>query len=143
LLMVHCKMLVPELSPVIALVGELLLLNTPEPESTDQVPMPFVIVFAARIVFGLMIHSDCVGPAFAMSGSASTLTLIVAEFEHPPFVICQRRTLIEPLASAETVVTASVGLAIVPEPVKIDQVPKPKVGVLALKAALGELAQTV
>ena len=54
--MVHRNVFVPDPRPVTALVGDKELLTDPAPPIKVQVPIPLVIVLAARVVVGLLIH---------------------------------------------------------------------------------------
>lgn len=56
LLMVHRMMLVPEARAVTVLTGDNELVTVPPPETSDQVPTPVVIVFAANTVVGLLMQ---------------------------------------------------------------------------------------
>ena len=50
LVILHCKTFVPKLNPLTELVGILELVKTAEPDTTDQLPVPVVGVFAAKVV---------------------------------------------------------------------------------------------
>ena len=64
--MVHLKTVVPTFKLLIELVGELLLLKTPLPETIDHVPLPITGVFAARLV--VVVQIFWLGPALEMLG---------------------------------------------------------------------------
>ena len=53
----HCKIFVPNNNPETVVVGLFTLLNVPEPEITDQVPVPLVGVFAANVALGVNIQT--------------------------------------------------------------------------------------
>ena len=75
--MVQAKTFTPKPNPVIEVVGERELVIVPLPETNVQTPVPTVAVFAAIIVFGLVIHKVWLGPALAIVGTSSTSIAIV------------------------------------------------------------------
>ena len=52
----HCKTLFPKLNPLTELVALLEFVNTAEPDTTFQLPVPVVGVFAARVVDPVVIQ---------------------------------------------------------------------------------------
>ena len=141
---VHSKIFVPSVRPVTVVLAEVELVTTPPPVKTDQVPVPVVGVFAARVAFGLEIQTVWLLPALAMLGAGSTVIVIVLVVDEqvPADVIVHSKMLL-PKLKFVTVLFAASELVITPVPVITDQVPTPVVGVLAVKVAFGELIQTV
>ena len=45
----HCNTFIPNAKPVTVVVGLLELVNTAEPDTTDQLPVPVVGVFAPKV----------------------------------------------------------------------------------------------
>ena len=67
--MVHWKICVPAVKPVIDVVGESELVMTPVPETSVHAPVPTVAVFAFIEVVGDEIQSVWLDPAFAIVGT--------------------------------------------------------------------------
>ena len=66
---VHAKIFVPNPKPVIEVVGESELVIVPAPETKVQTPVPTVDVLAVINVFGLVMQSVWLEPAFAIVGT--------------------------------------------------------------------------
>lgn len=63
----HLKIFAPTLNPVTADVGELGLVAVPVPETNDQVPVPIVGVFPAKV--DELVQIVWSGPALATVGT--------------------------------------------------------------------------
>ena len=83
----HCKMFVPRLRPVTALVGLLGVVTTPVPPNTLQLPVPTTAALPARVVLGLLIQIVWLGPAFAFVVAGSTITVIDELVEEQVFAL--------------------------------------------------------
>jgi hypothetical protein len=76
---VHSKIFVPNPKLVIEVVGDNEFVIVPLPEINVHTPVPTVAVFAAMIVFGLLIHNVCDVPAFETVGRSFTIIATVDE----------------------------------------------------------------
>jgi hypothetical protein len=66
---VQAKTLFPTPNPVIEVVGEREFVIVPDPDTNVQTPVPTAALFAAIKVFGLLIQSVWLEPAFAIVGT--------------------------------------------------------------------------
>ena len=142
--MLHCRTFVPNDKFVTVEFGLVELVITAEPLITDQVPVPVVGVFAAKVAFGLEIQTVWFGPAVAILVAGSTMIVIVDVVleQVPTLVILHLKTFV-PRPTPVTVVFGFVELVITAEPLITDHVPAPVVGVFAAKVAFGLEIQTV
>lgn len=69
--MLHCKIVVPALKPVIADVGDVGVTIVPEPDITLHVPAPITGVLPAKVVLPELTQIVCEGPAFETLGGGS------------------------------------------------------------------------
>ena len=73
--MLHLKELAPVPKPVIPLVGEEAVVMVPVPLNSDQVPVPTLAVFPARVAVVAQIFWSI--PAFAVVGESEMLRLVL------------------------------------------------------------------
>ena len=138
------KIVVPVVKAVIVVVGFKELLITPPPDRTDQVPMPKLADTADNMAVGELTQIVWLGVVMlAVVGAGSTWMDMVDELELPQGLFSDHIKIFNPVPSPVTVLLASVGVVIVPDPVITLQVPIPPVGVAAASVVLGVLAQTV
>lgn len=76
---VHAKIFVPKANPVTDVVGEREFVIVPAPETNVHAPVPTIAVFAAMIVFGLLIQIVWLAPALAVVGLLFTTIATVAD----------------------------------------------------------------
>ena len=141
--MVQAKIFTPNPKPVMEVVGESELVIVPLPDINVHTPVPTVAVFAAIIVFGLVIQSVWDKPALATVGTS--LTVIVTfetEGAHGAFEIVHAKTLL-PKPSPVIEVVGEREFVIVPLPEINVQAPIPTNAVLADMVVVGEEAQSV
>lgn len=136
----------PTLRLVTALVGELGATMVPVPVWNDQVPIPPVGVIAARLVLGELIQIVWLTPALADVGVPviAIVTIATLGAQTPPLVTDHCKTF-SPI-SRVTCVVASVGVAIVPLPCAMDQLPvfvKVPKGITFTVLGLGARAEIV
>ena len=86
----HCKMCVPTVKPVTVVLGKLGFVIVAVPETKLHTPVPTAGVFPARVALPVLIHIVCDGPAFALEGGKSRITVTVEDDAgHTPLVIVQ------------------------------------------------------
>ena len=139
---IQAKTFVPNPNPVIEEFGEMGLTIVPLPEINVQIPVPTTGALAAIMVFGIVIHRVCDGPAFAVVGSAMPVMITSSkEATQGAFEMVHLKVLF-PTPNPVMLVFGELGETIVPlPPIKV-QAPVPAVGVFAAITAL-ELTQTV
>jgi len=80
LVSVHCSVLRPKPKFVKVADAEVLLVNTPEPDDTDQLPAPAVGVLPLNTMLGELMHKVWLLPAAATPGVRSTCMITDDEF---------------------------------------------------------------
>lgn len=136
--MLHSRIFIPSPKPVTVVLGLFGLVIVPDPDITDHVPAPVVGVLPANVVVGELIHTVWFGPANAILGAGSTITVMVAlvNGQAPLFVILHCNTFV-PRPTAVNVVAGLLGLEIVAVPIKTLHVPTPDVGVFPANVVVG------
>ena len=81
LVIVHRNVLEPTTNPVTPEVGELGVVIVPVPLTKLHMPVPIAGVFPANVA--VAVHNDWSGPALAVVGAASTVTVFVHVLEQP------------------------------------------------------------
>jgi hypothetical protein len=135
----HCKILVPTPSAVTDVVARVGFDTTPVPEMIDQVPIPALGEFAAKLVIGEDAHKVWLLPATDGIDNVYTCTTNVEMLvAHTPFETLHCRVFV-PKFNPDTVLFDVAVFVITPLPVNTDQLPTPTDGTLAFKTVLGEL----
>ena len=140
-MIVHLKVaLVPAVTPVTVVVGEVVLVMVAVPAITLQAPIPEVGALAA-IVKVLVLQSvmsppakDAVGNELLVRITSSWLTA-----QTTPLVIVHLNVALVPTGTPVTPLVGLDGVVIVAVPVRTDQAPEPTNGVLPAKVKLATL----
>ena len=107
-------------------VGELNVVIVPVPDMSDQVPVPMIGVFAAKVVLSEQIVWS--NPAFALVGGGSTIIATVSREVAQGRLVILHLKVFTPTLNPVTVDVGLFGEVIVPEPVRSDHVPIPTRG---------------
>jgi hypothetical protein len=145
LLIIHCKVVVPTLIPVMVVVGELGEVIVPLPATILQVPVPTNGVLPETVVLGVLTHIVCdTGLVItAALGTSSTCIVVVANEDVQTPLLIIHCNVVVPTLIPVMVVVGELGEVIVPLPAIILQVPTPTVGALPDIVVLGVLTQIV
>jgi hypothetical protein len=142
LIIVQPTTVFPKVNPVSKVVGEVDAVTAPLPESTDQLPTPVIGVFPNNVVVGDVIQILWLDPAKAGVALSSTMMSTVDVLTQATFVILHSSVFM-PTLKPLTLLVALFELLNMPPPASTDQLPTPRVGTFADKAALEVLAQTL
>ena len=124
--------------------GEVDEVNTAEPDTTDQVPVPVVGVLAASVVELVVIQIVWFGPALAILVAGSTWMVIVElVLEQVPAEVMFHCNTFVPNVNPVTVLVGLFVFVIVAPPLTTDHEPIPVVGVLAASVVELVVIQTV
>ena len=140
---VHLKVtLNPAVSPVIVVVGELMLVMV-APLAAPwivQVPVPGAAAFPARVNVDVL-HCSCAVPASAKGGVALFRSTTSSKLVHDPFVIVHLKVTLFPAVSPVTVLVADDGV-VTTAPLSAPMIlhaPVPVTAALAAKVKFGVL----
>lgn len=141
-LVVHCKIVVPVVNPVMPLLPEVNEVIVPLPDIRVQEPVPTEGLLPVKAVNGVVTHTLWLPATLAVVGAWSVCIVNVETLEQAPLLSFHSKVVL-PGSRPVMVVVALFIADTVPGPDTTDQVPMPIVGEFAVMVAMPGLAHTV